>query len=158
MHGGLRNLREVPPISLTEPRRTGYTFCMPIRQNRLLAGLLALFIAFAPTASVYAMSHTCGNGESGVQMAAGHAQHMQASTRSSTDMTDSGQQTGKCPGCSADCCAGKACSTHACGAGVAVLMSRYDSPLNPIARDLLSTDLQMALSERLTSPFRPPRT
>lgn len=158
MRDGLRNLREAPPISLTELRRTGYTFCMPIRHNRLLAGLLALFIAFGPTASAYAMSHTCGKGESGVQMAAGHAQHMQASAQLPTDMTDSGQQAGKCPGCSADCCAGKACSTHTCGAGVAALMSRYDLSLNPIASDLLSTDLQMALSERLTSPFRPPRT
>jgi hypothetical protein len=130
---------------------------MLIPPNRLLAVLLTLFVAFAPTGSAFAAGHACGKGNSGMPMQTGHAEQMPRPVDIAGDNA-AGEQSGKCSGCSSHCCSGNVCSAHACGSAVAVVMSSYDPALKPASGGLSSTHPQMALSERLTSLFRPPRT
>lgn len=129
---------------------------MPIRRYRLVAILLAFFLALGPASSVYAMGGACTKGDSGMQEATGHSAHMQRSAHALGNMVDI-EPVSLCPGCSSDCCIDDVCSSHACGTGLVALMTSACAPLNLTSGDLSSTDAQTALSERLTSLFRPPR-
>ena len=129
---------------------------MPIRVRRLLAVLLAVALGFGPTGMSWANNHACETDDGGISAVTGHAGHVQQQPGLLDDMAAT-QPVDNCHDCPPDCCNGAACNGKVCGGGIVALRSDPLPLLGPRVSDLSTTERQMALSERLTSFFRPPR-
>lgn len=70
---------------------------------------------------------------------------------------DSDTQTDFCAGCSSDCCKTQRCAAHACGAGVLGMVVSYETPLSNNSQAVFASPQKMALTECVTSLFRPPQ-
>lgn len=134
----------------------GYSFLMPIRVNRLLAALLVLALGLGPTGGAWAKNHACDTDDGGMSAVTEHAGHTQLQPGQLDDVAVT-QPADNCLDCPPDCCSGAACSANACGSGIAALLSHLPALLGPFDSDVSPTRLHMALSERLTSFFKPPR-
>lgn len=128
---------------------------MSMKTDKMLAVLLALFLALGSVSSAFAASHSCGS-DDGRMTATEHSAHM-GTTSAGLDDNASAGQTDFCQDCSADCCVSGACTSNACGSSASAVTSSLEVSLS-FSVDIIASDLpDRAVINRQTPPFRPPR-
>lgn len=124
----------------------------------MIAVLLMLVTGIGPFGGVVAASHTCTTGlEASTRVAEQqHAIHLSGMV--AQQIADDVVAFGSCTNCTEDCCASGSCQhTASCGGASAALIG-YTSAMSTHGQAIaLPNTGQIALSNRSTSPYRPPR-